>query len=386
MALFPSSRHRRTVSSTMDTARAFHPPSPPAAPGLGARTRARLRAATLLALVLDVPVAARIVNAATREPVVEHLDVEGVPVEVVSPGGRGPHPAFLFVNGAHPERRREPVVERLTRGLARAGFVTVVPDLPGLGEGEITAQLPDALAAVARHAVERTDVAGGRIALVGASTGASLALLVAARPELADRVSLVAAIAPFANLDKMICLTTTRHYEEADGFAAYEVSDLSRRIVARSLVASLECEDRGALLAELARIDEAGLDPLEELRTRKGLSAPAEAVVRLLTNRDPTSFAALCEELPLATCELLRRLSPLAVASAVEAPVEVAVPPADEYFPFGEAAALADALPHGRVTVTRVLDHTRPTLSRETLGDFAHFERFVVRSLAVAGA
>jgi hypothetical protein len=62
------------------------------------------------------------------------------------------------------------------------------------------------------------------------------------------------------------------------------------------------------------------------------------------------------------------------------------VPPADEYFPPGEAAALAAALPNVRVTVTRVLDHTRPRLSRDTLGEFAEFERFVLRGLAAAAS
>jgi acetyl esterase/lipase len=355
-----------------------------AAPRLSARLQARVRALVLLAIVLDVPIASRIVRALTPEPRIEQFEIDGVPVEVVVPARRGPHPAFLFVNGAHPERRKEPVVQRLSRGLARAGFMTVVPDLPGLGEGEITTRLPDALAAVARYAVERPDVRGGRVALVGASTGASLALIAAARPELAGRISLVAAVAPFANLDKMICLTTTRHYEEEHGFVPYEVSELSRRVVARSLVASLECEDRGRLLAELTRMEREGVDPLEELPKRPGLSAKAQAVARVLANRDPVAFGTLCEDLPPEVCELMRRLSPLHAAPSVSAAVEVVVPPADDYFPFGEAAALARALPDVRLTVTRVLDHTRPTASRETVGEFADFDRFVVRSLAVA--
>jgi hypothetical protein len=73
-------------------------------------------------------------------------------------------------------------------------------------------------------------------------------------------------------------------------------------------------------------------------------------------------------------------------AAGIVAPVELVVPPADEYFPFGEAAALAAAVPHAKLTVTRVLDHTRPSLSRDTVREFATFDRFVVRSLAVAGS
>jgi len=133
----------------------------------------------------------------TRTPRLERLEIERIPVEIFRPARKGVHPAFLFVNGAHPLRRNEPVVQRLSNGLARAGFIAVVPDLPGLGEGEITTKLPDALAAVVHHASGLPDVRGGRVALVGASTGASLALIAAAQPELAERISLVAAVAPY---------------------------------------------------------------------------------------------------------------------------------------------------------------------------------------------
>lgn len=345
-----------------------------------------MRSIVLLSIVLDVPLLGRTARGLTREPSAETFEIDGVPVEIVRPAGEGPWPAFLFVNGAHPLRREEPVVQRLSRGLARAGFVVIVPDLPGLGEGAITTRLPEALADVTRHAIDLPDVRGGRVALVGASTGASLAIIAAAQPEFAGRISVVAAVAPYADLEKMICLTTTGFYEEETGFVPYEVSDLSRRVVARSLVASLDCEDREELLAELSRLELDEVDPLEALPARADLSPKARSVARLLGNRDPAGFAALRAELPPEITPLLTQLSPVAAASGVSAPVEVVVPPADEYFPSGEAAALAGALPNVRLTVSHVLDHTRPSLSLSTLGDFADFNRFVVRSLAVAGA
>jgi acetyl esterase/lipase len=358
----------------------------PFRPRLSTSLKDRTRSIVLLSIVLEVPLLGRAARGLTREPRIETLEIDGVPVEIVRPARDGPWPAFLFVNGAHPLRRDEPVVQRLSRGLARAGFVVIVPDLPGLGEGAITTRLPEALAAVTRHAIDLPDVRGGRVALVGASTGASLAIIAAAQPEFAGRISVVAAVAPYANLEKMICLTTTGFYEEEAGFVRYEVSDLSRRVVARSLVASLDCEDREELLAELSRLELDEVDPLEALPARADLSPKARLVARLLGNRDPARFAALCAELPPEIGPLMAQLSPVATAGGVSAAVEVVVPPADEYFPSGEAAALAGALPNVRLTVSHVLDHTRPSLSLATLGDFADFNRFVVRSLAVAGA
>jgi pimeloyl-ACP methyl ester carboxylesterase len=309
--------------------------------------RASRRALVLLAVVLDVPVVSTSVRRVTANPVSELAEVDAVPVEVLRPRGDGPWPAWLFVNGAHPERRREPVVTRLAHGLARAGFLVLVPDLPGLGEGAITVRTLEATARVTKAAAERPDVKGSQVALIGASTGAGLGLVTAGSEELADRISVVAAVAPYANLDKLVCMATTSHYDDEP----YAVTDLHREVVARSLLGAAGEPGR-------------------------------EAVEALLANTDPRRFADLYAALPEDVRALVEQLSPLRVASRVKAPVEVIVPPHDEYFPLGEARSLEAALPNVRLTVTRTLDHTRPSLGR--MADFRSFLGFVVRGLRAA--
>ena len=350
------------------------------------RLPSRLRGLILLAIVLELPLLARLVRLLTGEPRVEQIVVDGVPVEVVKPARGGPWPAWLFVNGAHPGRRTEPVVNRLSRGLARAGYLVLVPDVPGLGEGTITARTLEGTVAVTTAALRRNDVAGERIALIGASTGAALALLTAGRPELAERVSVVAAVAPFADLERMICLATTRCYSENSRFATYDVTDLQRRVVVRSLVATIpDAGERERLLSDLDRAEQEERDPVTALPADLDRVTPeAQAVLRLLQNDDAERFAELYEALPDPVRALLAQLSPLAGAEDVRAPVEVVVPPSDVYFPTGEAQALAAALPNVHLTITATLDHTRPQLSLGRLKDFRAFDGFVVRGLAAA--
>ena len=351
------------------------------------RPPVRVRALVLLAVVLDRPLFGRLVRVVTRDPVVERMDVDGVEVEVVRPGGDGPWPAWLFVNGAHPLRRREPVVTALSRGLARAGYLAVVPDIPGLGEGTVTERTFAATCRIAREAADRPDVAGSRVALIGASTGAGLAIVAAASSELANRISVVAAVAPFADLRKLICLATTASYEENGAALHFDVTDLHRHVVARSLVAALRDEpERDRLLAELTRLEGTEADPLDELPARAGpTSAGARAVLDLLANRDPGRFDELYAALPTPVRAFVDDLSPLRLGRRVRAPVEIVVPPSDVYFPAGEARSLAATLPNARLTVTRTLDHTRPRASLSTLRDFVAFERFVIRGLSAAG-
>jgi pimeloyl-ACP methyl ester carboxylesterase len=355
-----------------------------AGPTFQARIAARARAAALIPIVMDLPGFARAARALTADPSTEQLEIEGVPVTVTRPAGAGPFPAWVFVTGAHPLRRREPVVQRLSEGLARSGYVTLVPDLPGLGDGQLTRRTLDAAAAVIEATIARPDVRG-RTALVGASAGASIALLAGARAELADRISVVAAIAPFADLRKILCLATTRRYEHEGEFAQHEVPTLLRRAVGRSVVAALaESPEREALLRRLGTIDDEA-DPFEGLgeEPANGVTGP---LIRLFANRDPARFDELYDALPEEVCSAIEELSPLAAAGQIRAPVELAVPPVDPYFPSGEARALAESLPNVRLTVTATLDHTRPMASLRRLGGLARFEGFVVRGLAAARA
>jgi len=346
----------------------------------------RVRALILLAIVLELPLLARLVRLLTGEPRVEQIIVDGVPVEVVKPARGGPWPAWVFVNGAHPLRRTEPVVARLSRGLARAGYLVLVPDVPGLGEGTITARTLEATVAVTAAASRRADVVGERVALIGASTGAALALLTAGRPELAERISVVAAVAPFADLERMICLATTRSYSENGAFRSYDVTDLQRQVVARSLVATIsDAGERERLHADLDRAAREERDPISTLPCElDGLTSETQAVLRLLQNDNAERFAELYEGLPEPVPSLLTQLSPLAGCRGVCAPVEVVVPPSDVYFPPGEAYSLAAALPDVHLTITATLDHTRPQLSLGRLRDLRAFDGFVMRGLARA--
>ena len=309
-----------------------------------------LRALVLIVNVLDLPVLQPLVRRLTRTPVVQTMQSAGGPLEIVRPPGSGPWPAWVFVNGAHPERRQEPVVRRLTEGLARAGYLVVIPDPPGLAEETITDETLDGATAAVRAATDLPDVQGGRVALLGVSTGAGLALLVAAEPDLQKRISVVAAAVPYADLERILCLATTSSYADNGGVAQFPESELLTRVAKRSLIAVAGSE-------------------------------AGEAVAELLANRDFEAFPRLYERLPQRVRACVTRLSPLSVAGQVQAPVELVVPPRDEYFPQGEALALAEALPDARLTVTGTLDHTRPSAR---LRGLIRFLGFVARGLGRA--
>jgi dienelactone hydrolase len=267
----------------------------------------------------------------------EHEHIAGVDALVARPR-RGSGPVVVYANAMTPLGVEQPAVGRFLAGLAGAGFVAVAPELPHVRRGEVTPETIDALVRVAR-------AAGPSVALVGASTGAGLAILAAADPRIAHRVTAVAAIAPFASLRNVIQLATTGYY----GDRPYAAAPLLACAAARSLAAT----------------------------------APNDsAVPTLLANCDPRRFDELYAALEPDTRALVQELSPLARIGDVSAPVELASSPSDPFFPVEETHALASAGRDVRLTVTPALLHVIPRLRPGLASVLALLERTLSRAAA----
>jgi pimeloyl-ACP methyl ester carboxylesterase len=351
---------------------------------------AQARAVVVITSVLEAPILTPAAEAVSREPGFEDVPVAGNPTLVVRPAGEGPWPAIFLVNGTVPEGRKLPEVRNLAEGFARAGYLVIVPDMPGLTEDRITPQTADATTQVAREVSERPDVEDGKVALVGVSTGATLALLAAEDPALRGKVSLIAGVAPYSGIRTVVNVATTGHYRRSGGeLVRYEADPFLSYVIARSLVAALPPgEDRRTLSGELASIDREDPDPLDGLRSRRteDLEPEAASVIRLLANEDPERFEDLYGELPEGVRADLRELSPLAGTGRIDARVEVVTGPQDRYFPASESYGLKRVAPQRRVTVTQALDHAELKFSFRDAPAFAAFDGFVVRSLRIARA
>jgi acetyl esterase/lipase len=261
--------------------------------------------------------AATVVATALRGggPPCESARIVGFDALVARPAG-GAGPVVVYANACTPRGIEQPAVGRLLSGLARAGFVAVAPELPNVKDGKVTAGTVDALVHVAR-------ASGQRVALLGASTGAGLAILAAGDPRLAERVTAVGAVAPCASLRSMLQLGTTGTY----GREPFAASSLVARVMKLSLAAV--APDDPAVPALLANLDAERFDQL---------------------------YAALTPE----TRSLVEELSPIARIGDVLAPVEIVSSPSDRFCPAGEARVLAEAGSDVRLTVTTGLEHVLP--------------------------
>jgi pimeloyl-ACP methyl ester carboxylesterase len=348
---------------------------------------AQTRAVVVLSSVLETPVLTPTIEALTSEPRVEDTVLAGSPTLIARPGGEGPWPTLLFVNGTVPQGRTLPEVQNLARGLARAGYLVVVPDLPGMRNDEITEETVSSALETTRAVADFPDARDGRVGLVGISTGATIALLAAEDTDVGEHVSVVAGIAPYTDIRTVLSIATTGHYLNGDEYVPYKADPFLSYVAARSVVAALPSgEDRDKLRAGLEEVARLDPDPLAELRTRStdDLSPEAGRVVELLANDDPERFDELYAALPPGVRASMDRLSPLGFAERLTTPVELTSGAQDKYFPISESFALARIAPNCRVTVAEPLDHGEPVPSVGDLPAFGAFDGFVVRSLREA--
>ena len=342
---------------------------------------AQTAAVAVLATTIDKPVVTWLVKSVTSRPRIAEVRIGGQAATLARPGTGKRWPAVVFVNGATERGHLHPEVQRLARGLARAGYLVVVPELPGLRRGQITLQTLAATVGVARATAARSDAKDGRVGLVGVSVGSSLALCAAEDERLSGRVSAVAGIAPYADLEEVARLATTGYVRDHGRLVRYDADDFVQLAIARSLAAGLPARhDRERLVRLLAAIPNERDDPLRDFRPRR-LGPQARALVRLLRNRDPRSFDALWHRLPPSVVAAAARLSPVTRLKRLDAPVALATSPTDKYFPVEESRRLAAASDRVRVTVTSSLSHALPEPSFRSLGAALAFDGWVVRGL-----
>ncbi len=311
------------------------------------------------------------------------------PAVTVRPRTAPPWPAVMFVNGATPDGRSHAGVRRFAASLARAGYIVFIPELPGVAAGELSPPTLAAAVECALIAADSAEARDGRIGLFGVSVGGTLALLTAATPELSRRISVVACIAPFSDLEKIVMLATTGRYPGPSGWDTYPVPPELQVGVARSLVGILDPgPDARALGQVVESLDPASTDPLSRLRGApcRSLGPTAAAAQALLVNRDPERFDELFAALPGGLKDVVESLSPLRTAAFLSAPVEIATAPHDKYFPVGESLALRKEVPGTRITVTSALAHATPRLTPGSLRELAKLQGFIARSLDAAAS
>jgi dienelactone hydrolase len=266
--------------------------------------RAVISAAFVAEFLTDgrIPALSLLTASPLRRPLAAADGTRRIPVDLYREPGLTRQPGLVLAHGLSPGGKDEPLLVEGARRLARAGFAVAVPTVEGL----VTLRFRPEDKGAVRAAVDALWQAGHRpVAILGISVGAGPALLAAAEPGTAERVSAVLALGGYADSVELLRYTLT------GAFAFGGVN---------------------------------GREPVNPVAIDLFVRANADLVARagqaIVDNRDPEAFDRLIAALPPETRRLLDELSPGRVLPALEAPLFLIHGRADPAVPFTESLRL----------------------------------------------
>ena len=196
----------------------------------------------------------------------------------------------------------------------------------------------------------------GHIGIAGFSYGVGPVLLAALQPDIRDRVRFVLAVGGYYSLENVVFFLTTGYYhvDEPAGTAALESSRLSphpysEATFIRSNLDLLERPvDRGFFRDYATYITDSSIDEDEPVPVY--LAPDAQAFYDLLINSFPAQVPVLLNKLPPRMRTELEGINPAAQdLSQLQADVILLHGHGDNFIPYSESVALANALPESQV-------------------------------------
>ncbi|HEY7600018.1 MAG TPA: hypothetical protein VH741_08830 [Candidatus Limnocylindrales bacterium] len=281
------------------------------------------RTSLLLAELVELPV--RPLGLVTGEPrrVSTTYGTPADAMDVYLPADARPGaklPAVVLALGVHPQPLDSPDIMRIASAIARVGVVVGVPDSAALRQLQLLPTEPAHLADAVLAIMDRPEVDRQRVGLAGFSAGASIALVAATDPRIANDLRYVSDFGGYADAELLLVDVASRS-TVLDGEVVGWVPDEGIR------------HDLQSLLGQA--ID----DP--DLAARYFAGADRETALRTLRRLPPGLRADL------------RALSPLEVSDRIVAPVFLLHGDPDTAIPVSHSVMLDQALGDRVVRFTR---------------------------------
>ena len=288
-------------------------------------------------------------------------------LDVYLPAGAAPGsrlPAVVLELGVHPEPIDHPDIVGVATAIGRLGVVVGVPDSNALRNLQITpaepAHLVDALLTIAT----RPEVDPARVGLAGFSAGASIALVAAADPRIADSLPWISAFGGYADAELLLVDVASRTTLSDGQAVAWRPDPGIRRDVLELSLATLgtaaERDRLRQLLSPIVAADDPPHGPSDDALVQ--LSGDARAMYLLFTAADRASAEQAIATLSRLLRQQLAGISPLTVADGIRAPVFLLHGQPDTAIPVAHAGLLARAIgPEvARLTVFGQFGHAQP--------------------------
>ncbi|GAB4268909.1 MAG: alpha/beta hydrolase [Deferrisomatales bacterium] len=261
----------------------------------------------------------------------------------------GARAGILLVPGAAEEGKDDPRLVAFASTLARARFLVLAVDLPGLRELEVRpGQVPQLGDAFAHLRALAPRYRGGPAGMAAFSYAVGPAVLAALEPRTAPHVDFLLAVGGYHDLTAALTYFTTGAYRVDDTERRREPHPYGKWVFAVSSTGRLtDPGDRGRFRRMVERKKQDPAAPLDDLA--EGLGPEGRALYRLVVNREPRRVPELLRALPAPIREDLRALD---LADKDLGPLRahlILVHGRDDpIIPYTESVALHRRLPEGQ--------------------------------------
>ena len=252
---------------------------------------------------------------------------------------------FVGVNVAPRDDHR---IVNLGNGLARAGYVAMFPWSPSMSGQRLNPDEPDNLVSAFKHLKKLEYVDPGRVGLGGFCVGASMTVVAASDPRIADEVSFVCAFGGYYDLRDLLKQLSAKCSFYGETVKAWSPSQNTQRVFTEQLIEGLEAETDRVVLRRIL-IDRA----TPERPEMNNLSPGGSAVYKILSSASVQETDqrltleesdSLVKDLPANLTSELNRISPSTNIRNLKARLLIAHDREDDAIPFQESRRLADAV------------------------------------------
>jgi hypothetical protein len=259
--------------------------------------------------------------------------------DIYRPSGEGRHRAILVCLGVVPFETEHPQVPRLGGALARSGFVTLLYWSPAMRDLRLEPNDIDNIALAYEWLINQPYVESEKSGLLGTCVGGSFALMAAASPRIREKISFIAAYAPYSSMFTLLQDAASSSTIRTETREPWPVDQLTRKVLVRSLTAELE-PGESELIRKCFLTGESHLE-VDKL-SNNGLT-----IYSLLNNPDPEEAKRIMDQLPSDFKERLSTMSPIYYLKDIQSPLMVLLHDrGDTLIPVGESRRLWSTLKH----------------------------------------
>ncbi len=283
-----------------------------------------------------------------RQPVVYTVSGRAYQGDLYRPA-QHPSAAMVLVPGVARQGKDDPRLVAFASTLARARFLVLVPDLPGLRAHRVSAEDAQAVTDAFTHLLSRRELpVQGRAGIGAFSYSVGPVMLAALDPGIRARVDFVLGVGGYYDLRQVVTFFTTGYFRKQGYWQYLEPNSYGKWVFVLDNAERLADPGDRAIFRRMAQRKLANpQSDIDELAGR--LTAEGQSLLDLLDNRDPERAPALIARLP---ASMRAELDALNLAgrdlSRLNAKLILLHGTDDAIIPYTESMALAAAVPAGQ--------------------------------------